>query len=385
MPKDINSEEYDAGTKVKLEILSSYIGEWLQVMINLDYLKTFYLYDFFAGSGSDTSDNPGSPIIILNHVITNCPKLKEKNKNVSIVFNDNNSLKIEKLKQKCNELIKKNCTESKSCTGYSENRCPIMDVRFENKDFKNLFNEEYKKLRSKTNPYCFMFIDQYGLKEVDISTFNILSSLKHTDILFFTATAHAVRFSKTENIQKHLNIGDDFDWSEKSHRELCKHYSSLIPKSSSFRVAPFSIKKEDTGMICGLIFGSSNLYGIEKFLTVAWEKDSLSGEANYDIEDDDMRPNESFLFEDIFKPKKLDRFEKNLKEYLQTERTNNEIYEFTLSEGFLPKHVTQILKALEKDNKLSITAINGETRKSAYYINHSESEKVRILYEHHKN
>jgi hypothetical protein len=70
---------------------------------------------------------------------------------------------------------------------------------------------------------------------------------------------------------------------------------------------------------------------------------------------------------------------------MRTERTNKVIYEFTLSEGFLPKHVTQILKALEKDNQLNITAINGEARKGAYYINHNEDEKVRILYEHHKN
>jgi three-Cys-motif partner protein len=385
MPKDINSEEYDAGTKIKLEILSSFINEWFQVMVNNNYLNTFYLYDFFAGSGSDTFDNPGSPIIMLQYIITNCPKLQEKNKNVEVVFNDNNSLKVEKLKQKCKELIEKNCAENKSCINYSENRCPIMAVKFENKDFKILLDEEYRKLQSRNNPYCFMFIDQYGLKEVNTDTFNILSSLKHTDILFFTATAHAVRFSKTESIQKHLNINDDFVWGEKHHRELCRYYSSLIPEKSSFRVAPFSIKKKDTGMICGLIFGSNNLYGIEKFLNAAWEKDSLSGEANYDIEDDDIRADEPSLFEDFDKPKKLDRFENKLKEYLHTGRTNNEIYEFTLSEGFLPKHVTQIIKALEKDNKLNVAATTGRTRKGAYYINHSGFERVRIVYEHHKN
>jgi hypothetical protein len=64
-------------------------------------------------------------------------------------------------------------------------------------------------------------------------------------------------------------------------------------------------------MICWLIFGSSNLYGIEKFLNVAWKKDSLSGEANYDIKDDDIRSGEPSLFKDFDKPKKLDRFEKN--------------------------------------------------------------------------
>jgi hypothetical protein len=255
----------------------------------------------------------------------------------------------------------------------------IITIRFENKDFKVLFPEEYKKLQAITNPYCFMFIDQYGVKEVDKSTFSILSSLKHTDILFFTATAYTKRFPKS--FQKHLNFGDDFELSEKNHRELCNHYTSLIPENSEFHVAPFSIKKEDTGMICGLIFGSNNLYGIEKFLLVAWKIDNQTGEANYDIDDDDIKPDAPSLFEELNKPKKIDRFEKNLKKYLCVGRTNKEIYKFTLLEGFLPTHTNQILGEIEKSSHLIVNPINGETRKKSYYINHRDDERVRILYE----
>jgi three-Cys-motif partner protein len=384
MPKDINSEEYDAGTKLKLDILSKYLVEWFQVMVNTDFLRTIYLYDFFAGSGTDSTGYPGSPIIMLTHLIENCSKLKEKNKMAKLVLNDNVAEKVQKLKIKCSKLFE-NCYKKMECPSFSDNNCSVISVRYENKHFKNLFPEEYKKLQTITNPYCFMFIDQYGVKEVDTSTFSILSSLKHTDILFFTATAHVKRFSKTEGFQKHLNFGDDFESSEKDHRELCNHYTSLIPKNSEFHIAPFSIKKEDTGMICGLIFGSNNLYGIEKFLQVAWKIDSLTGEANYDIDDDDIRFDSPFLFEEQNKPKKLDRFEKNLKEYLCIERTNKEIYEFTLLEGFLPAHTNQILGDLEKSDHLTVHIIFGESRKRAFYINHKDEERVRVSYEQHKN
>jgi three-Cys-motif partner protein len=384
MPKDINSEEYDAGTKLKLEILSRYIGEWFQVIVNLDFFRTIYLYDFFAGSGTDSAGYHGSPIIMLTHLIRNCSKLKEKNKTAELLLNDNAAEKIEKLKINCSKLFD-NCNKNMNCSCFSNNNCSVISVRFENKDFKILFPEEHKKLQAKINPYCFMFIDQYGIKEVDASIFIMLSSLKHTDILFFTATAHAKRFSRTEGFQKYLNFDDDFEFSEKNHRELCNHYTSLIPKNSEFHVAPFSIKKEDTGMICGLIFGSNNLYGIEKFLQVAWKIDNLTGEANYDIDDDDIRPDDPPLFRDLYKPKKLDRFEKNLKEYLRVERTNKEIYEFTLLEGFLPSYTNQILGEIEKNNHLKIRTISGEARKRGYYINHSEHERVGILYEQYKN
>jgi hypothetical protein len=168
-------------------------------------------------------------------------------------------------------------------------------------------------------------------------------------------------------------------------RSLCNHYTSLIPENSDFHVAPFSIKKEDTGMICGLIFGSNNLYGIEKFLLVAWKIDCQTGEANYDIDDDDIRPDAPSLFEELNKPKKLDRFEKNLKDYLSIERTNKEIYEFTLLRGFLPTHANKILGEMEKNNHLIVRFIRGEPPKKAYYINHKDDERVRILYEQHKD
>jgi len=379
MPKDINSEEYDAGTKLKLDILSKFLVEWFQVMVNADFLQTIYLYDFFAGSGTDSTGYPGSPLVMLTHLTKNCSKLLEKKKTAELVFNDNAAEKIDKLKIKCSKLFK-NCMDY-PC--FFNNGCSIISVKFECKDFKDLFSEEYKKLQSITNPYCFMFIDQYGVKEVDRSTFSMLSSLKHTDILFFTATAYTKRFPKS--FQKHLNFGDDFELSEKNHRELCNHYASLIPENSEFHVAPFSIKKEDTGMICGLIFGSNNLYGIEKFLLVAWNIDSQTGEANYDIDDEGIKPDAPSLFEEFDKPKKLDRFEKNLKEYLSVERTNKEVYGFTLLEGFLPTHANQILEGIENDNHLIVRPINGETRKKAYYINHKDGERVRILYEQHKN
>jgi len=384
MPKDINTEEYDAGTKLKLEILSKYLVEWFQVMVNNEFLQTIYLYDFFAGSGTDSTGYPGSPTLILTHLIDNCSTLKTKNKTAELIFNDNAREKIEKLKIKCHELLS-NCHKKTNCPYFTNNNCSLVSVRFEHKDFKELFPEEHKKLQKITNPYCFMFIDQYGIKEVDVRIFNMLSSLKRTDILFFTATAHAKRFSKTENFQKHIGFDEDFESSEKNHRELCGHYSSLIPKDSGFLVAPFSIKKEDTGMICGLIFGSNSLYGIEKFLQVAWKIDKQTGEANYDIDDDDIRPDAPSLFEDLYKPKKLDRFKKNLTDFLRQERNNKEIYEFTLLAGFLPTHTNQFLKDMEKNNHLIVRSINGETRKGAYYINYRDNERVRILYEQHKD
>ena len=53
-------------------------------------------------------------------------------------------------------------------------------------------------------------------------------------------------------------------------------------------------------------------------------------------------------------------------EYLHIERTNNEIYVFTLANGSLIKHTNAILRQLQKDNKLSF--VEDKRKKRTFYL-----------------
>jgi len=385
MAKNINSEEYDAGTLVKLEVLSKFTTEWLYVILNQSYVDKFYLYDFFAGSGHDTNGHEGSPLIMLKRLTDNCNKMRAAGQIVELIVNDNMPSKIKILKTKCEEHISK-CAEKNNCP-YHKNLCPCsVSIRYESRDFKDLFSQEYDHLISEKNPFSLMFIDQYGIKEVDGPVFERLSRLKRADIIFFTATGHAWRFSEHEDFQKYINFnkipfsGKDYD---QSHRQLRDYYASMIPHGVEYYLAPFTIRKEDSGMICGLIFGASNLYGLEKFLTAVWSIDPKTGEANFDIDDDRIKKNEPSLFIEHDRPKKMDRYKNNLKEYLHSWRTNTEVYIFTLINGFLPTHATKILVSLENEQntRLKTVSIDGsKARKGAYYIN-KNGERIRIAYE----
>ncbi len=57
-------------------------------------------------------------------------------------------------------------------------------------------------------------------------------------------------------------------------------YRSLIPSNSKLKIFPFSIKKG--AHIYGIIFGSKHILGVEKFLKIAWNKNKINGEANFD-------------------------------------------------------------------------------------------------------
>jgi len=75
---------------------------------------------------------------------------------------------------------------------------------------------------------------------------------------------------------------------------------------------------------------------LEKFLTVCWKHDKLTGEANFDIDKE-----------------KIDLV--NLKEKIlrQELKTNYDTYLYTLNEGFLLKDANVILKDLKEKKKIN--------------------------------
>jgi hypothetical protein len=137
-----------------------------------------------------------------------------------------------------------------------------------------------------------------------------------------------------------------------------------VPSGKDFYLAPFSIKKGSN--IYGIIFGSGKLLGLEKFLKVCWNRDNISGEANYDIDYDIVRKGKT-LFKKLNVPKKIDLFGERLATFLQEFRNNGELYKFTLENGCLSRHIFEILCKLQKDGRLEIEP--SDTRKRSFYIN----------------
>ncbi len=65
MVKNINKNSFDESTKLKLEIFGECFKEWLPVFIHDRHTEQVYIYDFFAGSGTDINGAHGSPLILL--------------------------------------------------------------------------------------------------------------------------------------------------------------------------------------------------------------------------------------------------------------------------------------------------------------------------------
>jgi len=299
MAKDIHKNEFDFGTRIKLEIFRKYLRAWLPTFTKARkiYWKDIFIYDFFAGEGKDSEGNSGSPLIIIEELIAHHQSIESSNLNVRVVLNEKLKRKFDVLK----EVVSSRVSEA----------IPYK-IELYQKPFKEFFLEQYSRMKLDQSPRL-IFLDQYGIKEITKDVFSMLVSLKRTDFIFFISSSFVRRFNEQEEFQAYIALTkSDFDKSRPvhSHRVIFEYYKALLGKE--YHLAPFSIKKGSN--VYGLIFGSNHSLGLEKFLNIAWKINPHSGDANFNIDEEGyLNTGQWSLFPTENLPKKLYIFERDLK------------------------------------------------------------------------
>lgn len=340
MKRDLHIKPFDSGTKAKLAIFHDYLKEWLPVFLAKEkiYWHNINIFDFFSGPGVDTNGNKGTPLLILDELKVYFDKIKSKNLKINLYFNDYSEEKIEALKL---NLI----------PYYND----LINIEIESKDFKKSFEGQIP-LMSKNDTTNLLFLDQTGIKQIDENIFNSITSLKTTDFLFFISSSTIKRFKSHPAISNYHKINPEkIEATEydQIHRLVTNYYRELIPKNKEYYIAPFSLKKK--AGLYGLIFGSGNPFGVEKFLRTCWKIDPIRGEANFDIDNDNIKPDQIDLFTgETKRPKKIEKFENELKYKILNDilKTDREIYLYTLNNGFIPRHAKKVINELIKANKI---------------------------------
>ena len=337
MPKmDLFDKPFDDGTKSKLDLYREYLKEWLPVFVSRErpIWKKVQIFDFFAGKGKDKNGEKGSPLIAVDVINAYIEYIRQNKVEVVLHLNELNDNSYKALQQNVSGLG--------------------IDFRIEtyHSEFKTVFDKLYPSMKESAN---FLFLDQNGIKEITKEIFQQITSLKQTDFLFFISSSYFKRFATTPEFRKYF----PFEPSEVAntdyyhiHRKVVEHYKTLIRDKKYYFLAPFSIKKGPN--IYGLVFGTNHTLGIEKFLLVAWKKDKLTGEANYDIDNEKINVHQPSLFEEFSKPSKRQVFERNLTQAIlnKTLTTNQSVYLFGLNEGFQMKDVNAVLRKLKSDKKI---------------------------------
>jgi len=345
MVKDINKEPYDKATLAKLDIFEQYFIAWLPVFIYTPQIKKVTICDYFAGSGQDSEGLPGSPLRILKVINTFRVDILKKEFVIDVVLNEARPNKSSELKKVVDNYFNKN-----GCVN-------TVTVSYPNKEFQCLFHEQYDQLQKQPN---LLFIDQYGIKEVNSEIFQMLINLKKTDFLFFLSSSFIKRFIKMPEFKNHFpEIDIDKVKALKytdMHRFMVEHYKKLVPPNNDTKLYPYSLLKGSN--IYGLVFGSKHPLGVQKFLELAWNK---YGPANFDIYNDKEKQL-PHLFDSLQgyereKPKK-EIYETELKNFIlsKDEVTNREVWEFTLNMGHPKSHAKNCIAKLRKSNIIECDA-----------------------------
>jgi three-Cys-motif partner protein len=337
--KDLHEQPFDEGTIAKLEVFEDYAQAWIPTFV-MQGISPIFIVDFFAGPGYDKNGVAGSPLRILRKLAEQVGNIRAKRVTTVVCFNERDKEKYDLLEAACNTFLSEH-TDLKG----------LVELRLYNEDFESLFPKLLPQIQRFPS---LVYLDQNGITFLSPKYFLQLETVNRCDFLYFVSASYVWRFGNTKEFKIHLNI--DLDEAKRNpyrfiHRSLLEQIMASLPSPTKLRLYPFSIRKGSN--IYGIIFGAKHPLAVEKYLDIAWKRDSISGEANFDINEEALK-DQLGLFE-APKLKKVEAFAKRLEEaVLSGERTNNfEVYEYATPEGHPARHAAEVLRRLKTEGKIS--------------------------------
>jgi three-Cys-motif partner protein len=348
MPTKNFHKSFDKSTKTKLLIFNKYFKESFPVFLYTKFWDEILIYDFFSGMGYDDSGEKSTSLNILEQIKPYCQKISEQHKKLQIFLNDMEYK--EELEKNVSEYIANCKTECTLDCILTNDTLTITD-----RDFNEYFDEVYETIKNKNKSAKLIFLDPFNFI-LDKDRFAKLTHLRSTDFICFLPSSYLRRFREFSGFKSFIDTKNiDFDNSKPAHchRVIAEYFETLIPVEREYYIGCFSIKKGSN--YYGLIFGSNHTLGAEKFNTVCWSLDNLTGEADFDI---DSEPSFNLpagtLFEEFNTSTKLQDFKQNLVDKIMSGTINTDIkaYKFALKKRCLVKHATEVLKDLMAKKKI---------------------------------
>ncbi len=360
-------------SKAKMELFGRYLSIYLNVIKRVSFIDKIYLFDLFAGEGKYLNDEKGSAITIMESIKNHYYANGESSKNIDVWFNDAGKseiepelLKIERVERFVNEIYKPN----------------NVNVKFTKKEYSEVIGEVINQLQKiRDSERALLFIDPWGYKNVKPTQLKQILKNGKTEVILFLPIYFMYRFvgkaltdetfaggkpleefltelfsGKIPDIKNQINFINDV-------KEQFKKYLGLK------YVDTFTIERE-TNQFFSLFFFTNNKTGFYKMLDAKWDLDEESGRG-FKI----VNPNQSLMFDEITS---VD-YSSMMKDFLKSKQviTNQDLFDFGLDSGFLPKHTKKVLDELKHKNLIEVISLDKEDARS-YYIDDNHKRKVQI-------
>lgn len=376
MAKNINKKTYSEQTLLKLDIFRECFREWFPVFLHNQRIEHIYIYDLFAGSGTDIDGTYGSPLILLEEARgdkrQHCNHFRQNKQKIAFAFNEFQKSKVAILKSNVDAFFancKRHCPDE-ICV-YASN------CYFNQGDFQELFqNSKLNNVLQDPKYGKFILLDQYGFKQVDDEVFTKLTNAPKTDFIFFVSSSTLRRFQDSEVVKAYLknrNVEFDDTKPKECHRVIANYFRSLVPSTKEYYIHHFTIKNQSN--YYGLIFCSNHSFGMEKFLKVCWKHDTLSGEANFKMNEADFEENTIFYSpENSIKNRDVMT---RLEHLILSGQVGDNIsgMKYVLKEGCLPSLFPKVIESLIKQKRI---LISGKFNKQVIGIHKAAEYKIKV-------
>jgi hypothetical protein len=228
-----------------------------------------------------------------------------------------------------------------------------INLQFRNFDFADLFPKTISTIKRYPS---LVYLDQNGMKFLADKYIDELEKTTTTDFLYFLSSSYFNRFGKTNAFQTNMKIdierakGNPYKY---IHKSILDQLREKLPKNTRLSLYPFTIKKHAN--VYGIIFGATHPRAVDKFLKTAWKKNTINGEANFDIDDENNKCQAS-LFDDSQpefgrKLRKIEIFKQNIRQEILEGRitTNKDAFDYTLKQGHISAHANEEVAAIKKE------------------------------------
>ncbi len=356
-------------SKAKVELYTSYLATYLNILSRTPYVDTIHIYDLMCGEGIYADGSKGSPIIALEKIRDHYFSNKRTSPNLEVWFNDEDKSEIEKNKYKI-ERVKETCSQI-----FRPNN---VSIKYTNRDYIELYPKVVKKLKNMLkSERALVFLDPYGYKKIKPEYLREFLNNRKTELILFLPISHMYRFMKKSlsnddfpggiplqefltpliafnHMLGEVNSPDEFIL------QLKESFKKFLSNRSIF-VDTFTIERDSQNIYC-LFFFTSHILGFEKILESKWKIDEEQGKGFR------LNKEQTPLFNAII----ISDYSTKLKNFIVSEetKTNADLYLFGLDNGFLPKHTAEVLREWLRDNpKFKVYLENGnEARRNAFYL-----------------
>jgi len=363
--KDLHEDPFDGGTVAKLEIFEDYAQAWIPAFV-MQGISTICIFDFFAGTGYDKNGVAGSPIRILKKIQEQINHIFQKNVKIKVYLNE---FEPNKREQKKFQLLQTACKEFLEA---NKDVKRVIEINYFNEDFETLFPKLISEIRQSPS---LVYLDQNGIKFLSDKYLLELEKLNTTDFLYFVSSSYFKRLGETEEFKKHVSL--DIELLRNNpyrfiHRNVIEQLRKKLPANSRLKLYPFSLKKGAN--IFGIVFGAKHPLAVDKFLNIAWKRNPINGDANFDIDQDSAK--EQYDLWGNKKKTKIEEFQEKLRtKVLSGEIKNNyDALPFAHNEGHIGNHADKILREMKKKGEINYDGTSPLVTYENVFKNHKKVE-----------